>query len=138
MNRSDLQRLSRIRQREARALLRGRQFAGAYYLAGYAVECALKACIAKQTRRYDFPDKDLAQKAHAHDLPGLLSLGGLRKEFDKALAADPALQLNWAVVKDWKPSVRYELAIGEAAARDLLSAATARKSGVLPWIRARW
>jgi len=32
-------------------------FDGAYYLAGYAVECAIKACIAKGTRRYEFPDK---------------------------------------------------------------------------------
>ena len=102
------------------------------------MECALKACIAKKTRRHDFPEKELAQKAHAHDLEALLSLGGLRQEFAKALTADPALLLNWTLVKDWKPSVRYELAVGEAAARSLLSAATARKSGVLPWIRTRW
>ena len=31
----------------------------AYYMIGYCVECALKACIAKQIRRFDFPDKKL-------------------------------------------------------------------------------
>ena len=40
-----------------KALLDGGYPAGAYYLMGYAVECALKACIAKQTKRYDFPPK---------------------------------------------------------------------------------
>jgi len=38
-------------------LLRLGLFDGAYYLAGYAVECALKACIAKGTQRFEFPDK---------------------------------------------------------------------------------
>jgi hypothetical protein len=127
-----------MRQREARALLRAKQFAGAYYLAGYAVECALKACIAKQTRRYDFPDKSLAQDAHVHDLERLLRLGGLEPDFSKALASDPKLQLNWAVVKDWKVSARYDTTMGEAPAKDLISASGARKNGVLPWIRARW
>jgi HEPN domain-containing protein len=32
-------------------LLEAGLYAGAYYLAGYAVECALKACIAKKTAR---------------------------------------------------------------------------------------
>ena len=41
---------------------------GAYYLAGYAIECALKACIAKATRRYDFPDRKKVDASHTHDL----------------------------------------------------------------------
>lgn len=32
---------------------------GAYYLSGYAVEWALKACIAKNVKRYDFPDRKM-------------------------------------------------------------------------------
>jgi HEPN domain-containing protein len=46
MHRNDLMRLSRLRIREARVLLEAGEFPGAYYLAGYAVECALKACVA--------------------------------------------------------------------------------------------
>src|SRR5438094_3909647 len=35
---------------------------GAFYLGGLAIECALKACIAKKTKRYDFPrDRQTAQ-----------------------------------------------------------------------------
>lgn len=40
MNRSDFQQLPEIRLRESQALLDASCFDGAYYLAGYAVECA--------------------------------------------------------------------------------------------------
>jgi hypothetical protein len=43
MNRSDLQQLTEMRIRESGILLTGAESSGAYYLAGYAVECALKA-----------------------------------------------------------------------------------------------
>ena len=49
VDRKDLQELSKVRLKEATALLKLGLFDGAYYLAGYAVECALKACIAKGT-----------------------------------------------------------------------------------------
>ena len=54
MNRTDLQKLSNARIREARILFAAGEYSGAYYLAGYAVECALKACIAKSVKRHDF------------------------------------------------------------------------------------
>lgn len=57
MNRRDFQELARVRLREAGALLRARHYDGAYYLAGYAVECALKACLARKVRRHEFPPK---------------------------------------------------------------------------------
>ena len=63
MNRNDLKGLALIRLREATILLANGEYSGAYYLAGYAVECALKPCIAKQTRRHDFPDKKLAEQS---------------------------------------------------------------------------
>jgi hypothetical protein len=68
MNRTDLQKLSRMRVKEAKALLDAGQSCGAYYLTGYAVECALKACIAKQVRRNDFPDKRTVTESYTHDL----------------------------------------------------------------------
>ena len=56
MNRQDFQALARVRLEEAKALRDAGRPAGAYYLAGYTVECALKACIAKRTREHDFPN----------------------------------------------------------------------------------
>lgn len=55
LNRYDLQRLADLRAAEARLLLDNGYWSGAYYLAGYAVECGLKACIARRVREFDFP-----------------------------------------------------------------------------------
>ena len=47
----------------------GRDSSGAYYLAGYAVECAIKACIAKKTRKSEWPPKpEDVRKMYSHDL----------------------------------------------------------------------
>jgi len=119
MNRADLQILSRQRKRDAAALLRARHFSGAYYLVDYAVECALKACIARQTRRFDFPSKQIAQKVFVHDLEVLVRLAGLTQELNRDLAASGAFRLNWAIVKDWSEESRYDLGITSAQARDL-------------------
>lgn len=64
MNRAEFQQLSRLRLREARALMSGGHYQGAYYLSGYAVECALKACICKQFGRYEFPDRKLVNDSY--------------------------------------------------------------------------
>ena len=80
MNRTDLQRISRLRVKEAKVLLDNRYFSGAYYVLGYGVECALKACIAKQIRRHDFPDRKLVNDSYAHDPEKLLSVSGLKDE----------------------------------------------------------
>ena len=52
---------------------------GTYYLAGYAVECALKACIAKETKRHEFPDRRKVDASHTHDLRELVRLAKLEK-----------------------------------------------------------
>jgi len=138
MNRDDLQQTARQRKREAAALLRAGLYPGAYYLVGYSIECALKACIAKQTKKHDFPDKRLASDAWTHDLEKLVQLAGIGRELDRDLKANPALQLNWTIVKDWSEAVRYDLTITRAQAKDLYSACTTRRNGILPWIRSRW
>lgn len=138
MNRSDFKTISKRRTQEAKVLLNAHQHTGAYYLIGYTIECALKACVAKQVKRFDFPDKSLANEAFTHDLEKLIRVAGLSHEFEKERKANPALDLNWAVVKDWSEASRYDLSITEAQARDLFSACTSRRNGVLQWIKKRW
>jgi hypothetical protein len=138
MNRGIFQQISEIRRRDAATLLKARQYSGAYYLIGYAVECALKACVAKQVRRYDFPDRKLANEVFTHDLEKLMSLAGLAPELKKEMETNKPLEVNWAVVKDWSESSRYEIGITEAQACDLYSACTARRDGVLNWIKRKW
>lgn len=135
MNRAELQKLARMRIRDAKVLLTGGRYEGAYYLAGYAVECALKACIAKQTKRYDFPNKERAVKCWVHDLEKLLELAGLAPQRNSASAE---LQANWAVVKDWDEEVRYLCTKTDRDANDLYSAITQRGDGVLTWLKNLW
>jgi len=138
MNRRDLQLLSRIRKREAKVLFDAGNFAGGYYLLGYAVECAIKAAIAKQVRRYDFPDKRTVQDSYTHDLQSLMKTAALWNVLNAAMAASPALQLNWAVVKDWSEQSRYDLQISAVQARDFYSACTSRTNGLLSWLKNYW
>ncbi|MCH7885923.1 MAG: HEPN domain-containing protein [Planctomycetes bacterium] len=138
MNRTLLQRISNLRVREARSLLRAGHSPGAYYLVGYAIECALKACVARQIKQHDFPDKKLVNEAYTHDLEKLVRVAGLSPELDRARRANLDLDVNWAVVKDWSESSRYDVGITPAQAEDILSACTSRKNGVLTWIKSKW
>jgi len=126
MNRTDLQRLSRIRLREARVLLNNGQYEGAYYLLGYAVECALKACIARQTRRYDFPDRQFVNDIYTHDLNKLLSVSGLEPEHRRESNRNPIFELNWTIVKGWSEQSRYTAGVNRAKAADFRSAVVSR------------
>ena len=100
MNRAELQSLADIRVADAKVLLDAGRYQGAYYLLGYAVECALKACVAKQIREHDFPDRKLIQESYTHDLGRLLAISGLKAQFDARVAADSAFEVNWSAVTD--------------------------------------
>jgi len=132
LTRSDLQELTRTRLREARALLKAHHYHGAYYLTGYAVECALKACIARTTKRYDFPDKKVVNHSYTHDIEKLLRTAGLQ-----SILNEEKVVRNWAIVKDWNEESRYEFREAKEA-RGLYSAVTSRRYGVLTWIRKFW
>lgn len=135
-NRIDFQRLARMRLKEARALIQSGKPEGAYYLTGLAVECALKACIAKNTKRYDFPPDQAALKdIYTHTLTRLIAAAKLQRELDVEMRSNIALKSNWDLVKDWDVKSRY--ATGGLNARDLYKA-VAGKDGVIPWLRQRW
>ena len=138
MNRQELQEISKLRRSEVAVLLKAKQYAGAYYLLGYSVECALKACIAKQTKRYDFPNRDIVKKAYNHNLETLLKTAGLDYQLKKDMKTNSALEVNWSIVKDWKETSRYTKTITSTEARDFYSACTSRKNGILSWIREKW
>jgi HEPN domain-containing protein len=134
--RRDFQRLAELRTKEAITLARSRNQQGAYYLAGFAVECALKACIAKKTKRYDFPaDARHAGRVYSHDLTELLKLADLDSQLDRDMRGNPHLAASWGVVKAWKVDCRYETSglNGKDMVDSLESA-----NGVLTWIRLRW
>ena len=136
MNRSSLQNLANERIKDAEALLIAGRWSGAYYLAGYAVECALKACFAKQTRENDFPQKS-AQKVFTHNISELLSLAGIKALRDNDIKTSQAQQLNWAIVEAWNESTRYEIWT-EVQARQLYEAVTHSTERAMTWIINHW
>jgi len=138
MNKSDLEKLVEIRISEATILLSSGNYPGAYYLAGYALECALKACIAKQVNQYDFPNKQLAIACHSHKLPELIGVAGLKQALSQKEKEDTEFGLNWAVAKDWSELSRYECTIEKTRANDLFNAVTDINSGVLTWLKKYW
>ena len=107
LTRKDFQALADMRFEDAQVLYRGGRHAAAYYMAGYAVECALKACVAGQTKEFDFPlSPDDAKKVYSHSLNGLLK--ELKLEDD--LRASGETQDLWQFAEKWKVESRYDLA----------------------------
>jgi hypothetical protein len=136
MNRREFQKLAAVRLREAKLLLSADAPDGAYYLAGYAVESALKACIARKTRRYDFPQKDTVNLSYSHDMKTLLIPAGLDLDHQAAMRS-PDFARNWKTVAQWKAESRYaNHSVQEA--QKLLGAIVDRRSGVLQWIKLYW
>ncbi len=131
-SRSDFEKLMALRMREAKLLLGQKDWDGAYYLAGYAVEFALKIRIISQLMKSDsFPDKKLAENFYKHELTLLRKMAGLDEDMDKDAAVSPL----WDIVKDWSEQSRYEIGKTDNEAIDLCDAI---EKGVLPWIKARW
>lgn len=136
MNKTELETLADIRIREAESLLNTGFFHGAYYLAGYAVECTLKACIAKNVKEFDFPDKKLANDSWVHDLNKLLTTAaGLKQELKDKENQDEDFRLYWVVVSKWSEEFRYDSNITEQDAHDLFDAITDNQSGVIQWLQ---
>jgi len=136
LKRKDFQRLADLRAKESHILARNGCEQGAYYLAGYAVECALKACIAKRTKRHDFPPKrDYVDKVYSHRLETLLELAELKEQLKDDMNGNRVLAGNWLIVKKWNESKRY--VSSGLQGKDLYDAITG-PNGVLSWIKQRW
>ena len=136
LTRKHFQLLAQLRADEAAVLVRNRKKMGAFYLGGLAIECALKACIAKKTRRYEFPrDRKYVDKVYSQDLSELLKLAGLNDQLDQDLKSNRNLATNWGVVKSWNIDSRYE---ASGLKGSDMNVAVNSADGVLQWIKLRW
>ena len=135
MNKSELENLAAIRIKEAGILLTADCYQGAYYLAGYALECTLKACIAKQVKEFDFPDKKLANDSYTHKLTDLVITAGLKQNLTQQEKRSEEFKLNWAIVIEWSEESRYKFAITKQEAHNFFTAITDNESGILPWLK---
>jgi len=107
MKRQDFQRLADARLADAKLLLSEGRFDSAYYLAGYAVECGLKACAARLTIFEFQRDKKPIDLVYTHNLSTLIDSAGLRGEFDLEYGGNKSFEDNWGVVKLWTADSRY-------------------------------
>jgi HEPN domain-containing protein len=143
VDRKTFQKLAKERLGDAKALLGRKRWSGAYYLCGYAVECALKACLLRHLgesgaifsdeRRYL---KDLAD-CWTHDLSKLVRLAGLEAKLGAARGANPKLAKFWGVTSGWSETSRYEEKT-EAEARALYEAVCNNPDGVFRWMKSHW
>ncbi len=91
--------IAKMRLEDAEVLLKGDRFHGAVYLAGYAVECALKWAITVKLGSTYLPEKfethNLDKFVHEADLlPAMQNNRAIRK-------------LYTVIVDEWEPSRRY-------------------------------
>ena len=137
LTRTDLQRLAQLRLEDAIFLLQANRSSSAYYLAGYSVELALKACISKLVQPDSIPEKAFINAAYTHKLDSLLSTAGLRPQFDAYIKADPQFAAYWAIVNNWSEDSRYEF-WDPISAATLLQAINEPAHGVFQWVKRHW
>lgn len=97
----------------------------------------MKACVAKQTRRYDYPDKKRTDASYTHDLEKLVIVADLKPLLDAELRANRVFDSNWATVKDWSEQSRYRKYTRLQAQR-LFDAVHDPTNGALAWVQQRW
>ena len=137
MTRSELLQIAEIRLADAEALLAAGRWAGAYYLLGYVVECALKASIVAHFGPQEIPDKKLVNEFYTHRLDGLLKISPLRVTLELRITEDADFKFSWNSVMAWSEASRYEPIIGEDEAQALFVAVTDERSGIFTWLKPR-
>jgi HEPN domain-containing protein len=135
-DRATFQQLTEARLVEARLLLAHGHPSGAYYLAGYAVECALKAVIAAGFRANEIPDKSRVNSIYTHNLKDLLNLADLKGPLEDDMNENSELRESWATISKWSEHARYQVWTSDAAAI-MLEAVGAADKGLLPWLQKR-
>lgn len=139
LTRRQLQELARLRLREAKALYKARLYDGAVYLAGYAVELALKARICKPLKITEYPESgELSKTYRTHKLEHLKLLAGVSNDIILTKNAD--LFNNWSTAVQWDPEQRYDPPgrYNVHTAKDIIDSITARPNGVFTWLTKRW
>jgi len=110
VNRAELQQLAHDRVEDASVLLDNSRWTAAYYLAGYAVETAIKACILRFVEETGviFTDKKFAEKCWTHRIEDLVRQANLEPKRGQDIGANPALGGYWGVVEAWTEVSRYQ------------------------------
>ena len=144
MTGTELKRLTQLRLKEANVLCDNRLYDGSCYLAGYCIELALKAAICKRMGTLDFFDAIKPETARAfkiHNLEELVTLAGLRTQFNQQINTNNQFRDNWSFIKtsiNWSEQLRYQMGKNEIETQTMLLALTDPQNGILPWIKKHW
>ncbi len=137
LTKADLQKLAAIRLDDALHLLQTNRASSAYYLSGYAVELALKACIATLIQPNVIPDKAFINAIYTHKLETLLSIAGLLPQLQADTKADAQFAAYWAIATKWTEESRYEF-WDPISAATMLQAVNDPVHGVFQWVKKHW
>jgi hypothetical protein len=143
VNRVELQTMAAERVLDVEALIRGKRWSFAYYVAGYTIECALKSCLLARMIHtgWVFQEKAKIADCLTHDFQDLISLAGMKELLNEKLAESAAgsraFVENWDTVLLWKSSDRYDMKT-RAEAVALRDAIIDKPDGLLPWIMKYW
>jgi len=134
---ANLQAIALSKNADAILLLQHGRFSNAYYLAGYAVEIGLKACIALQFRAEHIPDRRLVNIIHTHQLHDLIFYAGLKEVLNQRKEEEQEFWSNWTQVSNWHPDSRYRT-VDALTAQAMVHAVSNPRTGILEWIKAYW
>jgi len=137
ISKADLEALAETRLGDATHLFQAARYSAAYYLAGYAVEFGIKACIAGLFQANAIPEKGFVNAVHSHKLDELLGLAGIRKQLLDDMKNDAVLSAAWGVASKWNETSRYQI-WDQFAAASMIRAVGDQNHGVLRWLKNRW
>jgi HEPN domain-containing protein len=137
LTRALLQDLAETRRRDAEILLAHGRYSGAYYLSGYAVECAIKARIASRFLQDVIPARNLVNDTYSHRLGELIGVAGLKSDLEKHMANDQDFATRWGFISKWSEASRYET-WDPVIATTLYESVAEPAKGVLQWIKSFW
>ena len=133
----DLQMMAEAKLADSTLLFANNRVSNAYYLGGYAIELALKACIAKQMEAGVIPDKQLILDTYTHKYETLIGVAGLKFELKEKLHKDKGFEESWGIVQQWSPDSRYQMT-DKMITQYFLAAISDATHGVFKWIKNYW
>ena len=136
LTRKELQGLALVKKEDARLLFEYCRYWNSYYLYGYAIEIALKACISRQFRAETIPDKKAVQQVFTHRIIDLVSLAGLKLQLEKE-RQNQAFDSHWKEIELWSEESRYGM-IDPNRAHAMHEAVQNEVNGAFQWITKHW
>ncbi len=136
---TELKILAELRLKEAKELYAQGLYDGACYLAGYAVELALKAKICKLLDIIFYPETgDIGKAYKTHKLTDLITLAGLRSDLSSRIITVD-FENNWLTVDQWSEQWRYSPPTkNQQEATNFLNAMEDPANGIFTWIKSTW